>query len=228
MKFVRLSTSQKQSLLDQPESGMGYQWIEYQTPMMGNRRGLAINAELLIPEEGLILLSSQKLVLGAQMNSQDFTQKPDWKNLRVVDRYPHSAFAGEALSVKEEGHEQNGPAIKAEPEPCAAAERFVRFSAFANDHRITDDGRLRPGSYATTWIDAQQVKTGADAVRRYALPNEKPAVFWFDIQPMKPTQIQRGIVQPANKQPGGGVEVIFCLGTGPGTVNRPPKRIPDQ
>src|SRR6266700_7231504 len=37
------------------------------------------------------------------------------------------------------------------------------------------------------------------------------------------TDIQRGIVEPAFGQPGGGVEVIFTNGTQPKTVTRPMK-----
>jgi hypothetical protein len=57
--------------------------------------------------------------------------------------------------------------------------------------------------------------------------NDKPASNVFTIKPHKDTVIQRGIVEPAYGQPGGGVEVIFTDGTQPGTVTGPEK-IPDE
>lgn len=230
MKIIRLTNSQRQSLLGQPESGMGYQWVEYETPMTGIREGLALNANLLVPAESVSLVTEGRLALGAQFESQQLQEKPEWRHLRVVGAPRRTNRIRMALSVKEEASQQTGPApaSEADPELCPAEECFVRFSAFANDHRITQDGQLLPGSYATTLSDGKNARTGAEAVRRYALPNEQPAVFCFDIRPMKPTQIQRGIAQPANGQPGGGVEVIFCRGTDPGAVKLPPRTIPER
>ena len=228
MKIIRLTNTQRQSLLGQPESGMGYQWIEYEMPMMGIRKGLALNADLLVPAESVSLVTEGRLALGARFDNQQLQEKPEWRHLRVVGAPRRASEIREALSVNEEASRPTGPASEADPELCPAEECFVRFSAFANDHRITQDGRLLPGSYATTMSDGKNVRTGNEAVRRYALPNEQPAVFCFDIRPMKPTQIQRGIVQPANGQPGGGVEVIFCRGTDPGTVKFPPRTIPER
>jgi hypothetical protein len=50
----------------------------------------------------------------------------------------------------------------------------------------------------------------------------------FTIRPTKGTDIQRGTVEPANGQPGGGVEVIFTSGTTVNTVTLPPAKIPDE
>ena len=71
------------------------------------------------------------------------------------------------------------------------------------------------------------MRTGKEAVARYALPNPKPASNVFTIKPPKDTLIQHGIVEPANDPPGGGVEVLFKDGTQPGTVTGPEK-IPDE
>ena len=104
---------------------------------------------------------------------------------------------------------------------------FKRFSAYENDHRITSDGGLLPGTYATTEEDAKIVRTGKEAVARYALPNPKPASNVWTIKPRKDTFIQFGIVEPAYGQPGGGVEVLFKDDTHAGTVTGPDK-IPDE
>jgi hypothetical protein len=92
---------------------------------------------------------------------------------------------------------------------------------------VQPDGSLSPGSYATTEEDAKNVKTGKEAVARYALPNPEPASYKFTICPDRDTVIQYGIVQPAYGQPGGGVEVLFKEGTQPRTVTGPEK-IPDE
>jgi len=101
-------------------------------------------------------------------------------------------------------------------------EIFKRFSAYANDRRITSGKGLTPGTFATTKEDADaSIKTGADAVSRYALPNSKPASNVFTISPPKDTDLKRGVAQPANNQPGGGVEVIFVNGLPDNTVSGP-------
>jgi hypothetical protein len=107
-------------------------------------------------------------------------------------------------------------------------EIFKRFSAYANDKRVTPAKGLTSGTFATTKEDADaNIKTGTDAVARYALPNSKPASNVFTISPAKDTELKRGTAQPANNQPGGGVEVIFVNGTPDGTVTGP-VTIPDK
>jgi hypothetical protein len=92
---------------------------------------------------------------------------------------------------------------------------------------VTPDGSLRSGTYATTADDAKNVKTGRNAVARYALPNPSPASWRFTIKPEKDTVVRKGIVEPAYGQPGGGVEAMFTNGTQPQTVTGPDK-IPDE
>lgn len=107
-------------------------------------------------------------------------------------------------------------------------EVFKRFSAYANDKRVTQGKGLTPGTFATTKDDADaNVKTGSAAVARYALPNSKPASNVFTITPAKDAEVKRGTAQPANNQPGGGVEVIFVNGLPDGTVTGP-VTIPDK
>ena len=110
----------------------------------------------------------------------------------------------------------------------SAGEVFKRFSPYANDRRVTFGKGLVAGTFATTQEDADaNVKTGMDAVARYALPEDKPASNVFTIRPTADTDLQRGTVAPANNQPGGGVEVIFVNGLPDGTVSGP-TTIPDK
>jgi hypothetical protein len=109
-----------------------------------------------------------------------------------------------------------------------AGEVFKRFSAYANDRRVTKGMGLTAGTFATTKEDADaNVKTGTEAVARYALPNPKPASNVFTINPAQDTDLKRGTTQPANNQPGGGVEVIFVNGLPDRTVTGP-TTIPDK
>lgn len=109
-----------------------------------------------------------------------------------------------------------------------AGEIFKRFSAYKNDRRVTSRWGLTPGTFATTKDDADaNVKTGTDAVSRYALPNSKPATNVFTITPPSDTDLKRGVAQPAYNQPGGGVEVIFVNGSPDGSVTGPTE-IPDK
>jgi hypothetical protein len=110
----------------------------------------------------------------------------------------------------------------------SAGEVFKRFSPYPNDRRVTTAMGLVAGTFATTREDADtHVKTGMDAVARYALPSDKPASNVFTIKPPGDTDMQRGTVAPANNQPGGGVEVIFVNGSPSGSVTGPEK-IPDK
>lgn len=123
-----------------------------------------------------------------------------------------SSRPGKAYVAKH-GPAKDAPIVRTKP-----GDEFVRFSAFLNDRRINADKSLKPGTYATTAPDARNVLTGIAAVRRYALPNPDPAVHRFTLLPPQPADIQHGIVEPANNQPGGGVEVLFPNGTSAKTV----------
>jgi hypothetical protein len=114
------------------------------------------------------------------------------------------------LIEKTERQTSTRPASDNPVEMSKSEEQFLRFSAYANDRRIKPDGSVLPGTYVTTMADGMMhVKTGMDAVRRYALPNPAPADHRFHMEPPYAIAIRRGIVAPANGQPGGGVEVIF-------------------
>ena len=100
-------------------------------------------------------------------------------------------------------------------------EVFMRFSAYRKDLRLKRDGSWRPGTYATTVCDAQNIQTGLDAIDRYALPNSKPAKYVFAGFPNSGTTFLKGIVAPAFNKQGGGVEVKFTKGTQQRTVSGP-------
>lgn len=224
-----LNENRQRELLEQPESGMGYQAVDVILRDGERRRGTAFNAEYLLysgepahrlqeitqPSRQRQMLERKELGLGEQILElkvvPNIARGPS--RLRESDGKP----ATSSLSGANEGPE----------EELEEEEQFKRFSAFGNDRRVTANGALLPGTFATTATDAaQHIKTGSDAVKRYALPNPAPAVNEFTIDPPpRKTILKRGIAQPAYGQPGGGVEVIFVNGSPDKTVTGP-KQIP--
>lgn len=220
--MYRLNPDETRSLLRQPESGMGYQVVDAVTVDFKTKRGVVYNAELLTLDEDRqsdrVLMLTKSATEALRSASSTVGQ---FRSLAVVrDSRTTVLSKREAKAV--------GGAGDAEAEKTRDSEKFYRFSAFANDHRVTLENSLLAGTYATTEEDGGNVKTGKDAVERYALPNDDPASYRFTIRPLKDTRIQKGIVQPANSHNGGGVEVIFTDGTTKDTVTQPPAKLPDK
>ena len=218
--MYHLNASLQAQLLHLPESGMGYQVLEILTDTNEHLKAIAYNAEPVLPDrpEQRSLLweyALGRLSIGGH-----------GREIREVHLLPRSAASGWAgLSVRESraaygSRPHRGPAKDAPNERTKAGEAFRRFCAFENDRRVTADRRLTPGTDATTYRDSELVRTGKEAVARYALPNPQPAVHRFTSTPVPELTIQYGIVEPANGQPGGGEEVIFADGTNPGSVVR--------
>ncbi len=220
--MYRLNDDQTRSLIRQPESGMGYQVVDAVTTDYKTKRGLVYNAELLTLDEDrrsdrVVMLT--KSVAEALKTANSTVGR--FRSLTVVRDSRTTVLSKRDAKLA-------GGASEAEVEKTKEGERFYRFSAFANDRRVTAENSLLPGTYATTEEDGNKVKTGKEAVERYALPNDDPASYRFTIKPLKDTKIQKGIVQPANGHLGGGVEVIFTDGTTKDTVTQPPARLPDE
>lgn len=219
--MFRLSEGEIGSLLRQPESGMGYQVVDALTTDSRTKRGIVYNAELLTLDENR--LSDRMIMLTKTVSEALRTASStagEFRALTVV----HDART--TRLAKQESKTAGGADTAAE-QKTKDGDAFYRFSAFANDRRVTAENGLLPGTYATTKEDGDKVKTGRDAVERYALPNDDPASYRFTIKPLKDTTVQKGIVQPANNHQGGGVEVIFTTGTTKNTVTQPPVKLPD-
>jgi hypothetical protein len=214
--MLKLTDAETRALLNLPETGMGYQIVEGTQFDNKTRRGIAYNAELFFDEGEsrsiLWKLSYPRVLKEATKSAGQF------KSLRVLSR---SAAPITLTERKAAGTPRAAPAKEATPEKTKEGEVFKRFSAYENDNRVQADGSWSDGTYATTEEDAKNVKTGKEAVARYALPNPDPACYVFTGRPHKGTEIQKGIVEPAFNQPGGGVEVIFPNGTQPNTVTGP-------
>ncbi len=213
--MFKLSEDQVASLLNQPESGMGYQTVEVEL-QFGLRKATVYNADLLLwdsESNNMLMESYDQLVKKASSQEARLV-----KSIRVIQKprvVSESAFNKLAQTIL------GKPATEGVQKKTKEKEVFMRFTAYLNDRRITVDKRLLPGTYATTEADSKNVKTGAEAVERYALPDPRPAKYRFRIDPLKDTVYREGIVQPANGHKGGGVEVIFDKGTDKNTVSGP-------
>ncbi len=219
--MMRLEQPLVASLLTQAESGMGYQLVDVERTDGARMRGIAYNAELVLfedePRTQLRLHAHESLVKAAQA-SRDVIESV---RVRQEPTRPISAVLEKPAERKAPPEAKDAPVGSTEMEDV-----FKRFSAYAKDRRVRPDGCLLPGTYATTEADARNVRTGSEAVQRYALPNPAPASYVLTSQPDSKTPIQRGVVAAANGQPGGGVEVIFPNGTQANTTTGP-ATIPD-
>jgi len=214
----KLDTQQIRELVAQPETGMGYQYVEATTSDFSFLKGVVLNAELFIPENRIEKIMG-KYPLSYSTILQEAEQPGYIRKLRVIER--GGLHLGETrYFAKSTGK----PASEAAISLTEKNQIFKRFSPYINDHRIGENGSLLPGAYATTEVDARNVKTGIEATQRYALPSEDPAIYVFTILPPEKTSVCIGVVEPANGKPGGGVEVLFKNGspkntvTGPGTI----------
>jgi hypothetical protein len=222
-------------LRDKPEYGMGYQYGIATLDSGSKETGYILNASTFAKSDELKGMSPKQVaeVEGAAHRSayaiKDFDLIPrSLTSLRGVRKIrvltAKAAFSNEATIQAEavSGVLRASHAAKDAPiTVTVVTEEFRRFSAYENDFRITAKRALTAGTFATTAEDAENVRTGREAVQRYALENKQSANKRFPIVPPKDTSVQRGIVEPAYGEPGGGVEVIFVNGTPDGTVGQP-------
>ena len=216
--MVKLLPGQVESLIVQPESGMGYQTVEvlYKMYEPRLRRGTVYNAELLMWEEEPSTMLSEAYETLIEKASDSEARLI--KSIRVISP---PKVAAESIAEKFLRRVLGEPATEGEPRQTKEGEVFARFTAYKNDRRITSGKGLTAGTYATTEADAKNIKTGSEAVERYALPDPKPAVYRYTVKPGKDTIYREGVVQPAYGRKGGGVEVIFDRGTDDKTVTGP-------
>lgn len=215
-----------------PEFAMGYQKAIVKLSTGNCETGFIFNGSTFFKPDELSSMSPIGMWLAERAGSKssfsitDITVIPRPANmLRNVRRIGVSFASARAYNVLENASDSIVKASQAAKDAPVTAtssnEVFKRFSAYIDDFRITDKKGLRSGTFATTAEDAENVKTGRDAVTRYALENKQSANKRFTIKPAENTSLQRGIAQPAYGEPGGGVEVIFVNGTGDNTVSGP-------
>ena len=211
----RIHVDLTQILVTQPETGMGYQVAEITHP---GRPGLPARHVLIANGTHFIRFLGAPRYVGeagardARLLEVELRQLPHELRVRALSR-------AEALTRGlYEPREHGGAGAKENPiEDSRPGEAFLRFSAYLEDPRIRPDGSVSDGTYVTTREDGNHVKTGAEAVERYALPNSEPAVYRFHLEPPKQVKVRRGTVRPAFGHAGGGEEAIFEEGAPAGT-----------
>jgi hypothetical protein len=201
-------------LLSLPESGVGYQLI---TANFGNsyliKHLIVLNGTFIIEQDGkeiiyfnqLLKSNNEKLILSSK--------EQELSNIELISKDMYFNQLSEASSISK---------LSAKENPIQYANGwmpFIRLSAFHDDIRIDKINKcLLPGSYTTTASDYFNCLLNKyDFVDRYALPNEYPVKWAFNIVPTTSDSFQQGIVQAAFGKNGGGVECYFENGTSFGT-----------
>jgi hypothetical protein len=205
----KLRTPQIQELLRLRETGMGYQFIEAETGYYGTKnKYLVLNSQMIIDDTPQILNEVKSVFKGGYRTMLFSASEVELKNIRLVENL--SNYRVKAFSASK----QTG-AIHQSIVFANGTEVFTRLSAYEDDFRVdTVNKKLVPGSFSTTFDDYQYCKNNnINPVERYALPNDDEIKWAFHIRPLKTDSLQRGIVEPANNQNGGGVEAYFEKGT---------------
>ena len=227
----RVSESLQRSLLEQPESGMGYQ-----IAVVDDVRYLILNTAIAVKVAPRDLV--QLLMDGNSGQSQQgYVFVGEWGRYPIGWLDEDDAEALNVMAAKRLGEkdsmwvtadlpELGGIKVRVETHGSYLSvsrqgELFVRYSAFASDRRINQDGSVRLGTYVTTENDASHVPSGLAAVGRYALPNPAPARYRFVLSPPDGTGIRCGTAAPKFNQAGGGVEVLFSADLPAGTASGP-------
>ena len=207
-----LDDGQRNFLLQQPESGMGYQIAEDQSVVF-------LNAEL------AVLTPDESLSFG--LNAV-FQKKAEWFQVFFEKTEPNDQ--DELLASLDPYPHQEMPAILTHGSYFSSVsphERYLRYTAFTSDRRIDMANRsILANTYVTTAREAGIAHSGQAAVSRFGLPNPYPAWICYEVRPTQSIQIQCGNFAPNFGQAGGGVEILLLSKTSKGTVRVPPRKIP--
>ena len=195
-------SSPRRELLDQPESGMGYQ-------LVAGADAVVFNAEI------VCWLEDRKLTA-------------DDRNWLVEFLFQHNSQPDMLGRLAEYTDPVEVVSHGSYPSTTRAGETLVRYSAFWPDRRIRPDGSVLKGTYATTASDTPLVPSGLAAVGRYALPNPAPAVYSYTLVPPTGTAILCGTCAPLFGQAGGGVEIRIDVPLPTRSVGGPPSTIAER
>ena len=183
-----LDDDQSNFLLQQPESGMGYQIAK-------DHFAVFLNAELAVLNPDEDLSTGLRVVFQKKAKwFQEFfevTESDDQdKLLSGLDPYPNQEIP----------QIQTGGSYFSSSSPHG---RYLRYIAFMNDRRIYMANRsILANTYVTTAREAGIVPSGQAAVSRYGLPNPYPAWFCYEIRPTQSIQIHCGNSVPNFGQAG--------------------------
>lgn len=234
-----LSDSAIKSLTDLPETGMGFQFVQAMAwgknaPFLVLNSEYAIDlqqAELTLGDDpATILRNGLRIVEAMKLNvAQSWMARPELHSFRLLNsRIGKMNMSAGAVSTP--GVQAVLPSSLVKHMTLATNRVFHRFSAFNPDRRVDPvTGSFLAGTYATPESEVPFVPTGFVAVGRFALPNNVPASYHYEIEAPAGAIVDFGTVAPAFGQAGGGVEAYFSSAVAnaksPAT---PVSKIPDE
>src|SRR6266487_1773226 len=164
--YFKLSAAQESYLLNQPETGMGYQVVEaIKKGTYTKEKFLILNSEIVIEKNGYEGDNVRKVITEGIALIKASADNITLIDISVLNERQFRNAVNESKTEKEKG------AIDNPVENANGDEIFVRLSAFDDDKRVDKvNKRLRPGSYTTTMDDYLKCKVNSDdPVERYAL-----------------------------------------------------------
>jgi|GEM_PF-1872197 len=209
-KLIELTNIQSEALLNTPESGMGFQVISEIENSKVTSKTVVGNSKYIFTE-GYKLNFEHPII----KNLENFEFSPaDIPNKEFITSLGKSLIITQNTKFTAKSNDKF-------PEFAyltKSGDEFRRLSAFKDDKRISENGSLQAGSYATSVSDLTVVPSGVAAVGRYALPNRFAACYIYQIIPPPGTLVYFGTVKPNYGLCGGGVEIYFPNGCGAKSV----------
>jgi len=222
--IYRIYPQDSQTLLEKPETGMGYQVViasRYQRYL--NKKFVIYNTDLAVELDSDFLVNKRRIMNEGYSNvlrtATELMLETDSISILDYNDMKESTIISSIKKNTKGRHSGGKGAVDCPKEKATGSETFVRLSAFENDKRIDFQNRcLKPGTFTTTYRDYRVcVDTNDAPVDRYALPNEDKIQWSFYVRPNTNDFLQRGIVQPAFGKDGGGIEGFFENGTSQST-----------
>ena len=238
MKMWNLNEAAITSLVDLPETGMGFQLVEAvvfgaTTPLLVLKSEHAID----LAEIGLEPGDDPSIILRNGLRIIDVINSGIVQTVFAAPQ-PHSfKLLSSRVSVPKISPSALGTVLMAalpsslvKHVSLSANRVFHRFSAFNPDRRVDSiTGNFLPGTYAVPESEFPFVPTGFTAVGRFALPNNLPASHHYEIEAPAGTAVDFGTAAPAFGQAGGGVEAYFKNAvTNARVPPTPASRLPDE
>ncbi len=213
-----------ETLLEKPETGMGYQIINASQYGRHQIRKFVVYNTNLAVEIDSDFQANKRLIIneGYETSLNKATELMlETDSIKVFEHTSVREFKSlsETKKVNKKRYSGGKGATENPKEFANGTDVYVRISAYEDDKRIDfEKMKLKLGTFTTVFIDYSDcVSTNDDPIDRYALPNEENIKWAFYIRPKSNDILQKGIVQPAFDHEGGGIEAYFENGTSENT-----------
>ncbi|MFC1924041.1 hypothetical protein ACFLXA_01570 [Chloroflexota bacterium] len=213
MDIYRISDQAAESLINLPESGMGFQVIRYRSDNF-----IVINATIIFPLNNITkrgFSEEEYRLLYYDPTDPEASQISQLEIMDLPGELP-IVFSHLDRELQDIGLELTFNKTATSPPEYVISPRrpysYYRFCAYPYDKRVDKKtGNFFAGTYATTYNDLHFVPSGFAAVGRYAIPIPTSAQFVSQIITCDPPTLM-GTSPPNFGQAGGGVEVLFNSG----------------